>query len=394
MKVLVVTEYFPRRGDPVRGVWAYRQALASREAGAELHVLVLHRPVPPLTAIRNGDLKTAGRELRQPRRAELGGLEVEYLQYLSPPRPWSYDSWGIWAAPWLARRLHKLHRTKRFDLVHAHYALPAGDAVRRAAPDLPLVVSVHGHDVFGAGAGGRRVQTVLEHARLVLANSAGTARRCRTAGASQVRVVHLGTDVPQAPTRPPAEPVLVTVAHLAPRKRHEDVLLAVASLLHRHPRLRYVIVGDGPARESLTRQVAELGLTDHVTFLGQLAPEQARAVAVDATLFVMPSVDEAFGVAYVEAMAAGVPAIGCRGEAGPEEIAASGGGILLVDPRDPGMLAETIDRQLSDPESAAELREAARRTVQDGFTWPACGRATVEAYRQALEPSLPAANLG
>jgi glycosyltransferase involved in cell wall biosynthesis len=58
------------------------------------------------------------------------------------------------------------------------------------------------------------------------------------------------------------------------------------------------------------------------------------------------------------------------------------------------MLAETIDRQLSDPESAAELREAARRNVLDGFTWPACGRATVEAYRQALEPSLPAANLG
>jgi len=103
--------------------------------------------------------------------------------------------------PWLARRLHK-RTNKRFDLVHAHYALPAGDAVRRAAPDLPLVVSVTVTTCFGAGAGGRRVQTVLEHARLVLANSAGTARRCRTAGASQVRVVHLARTSPGAHAPP------------------------------------------------------------------------------------------------------------------------------------------------------------------------------------------------
>lgn len=384
MKVLVVTEYFPRRGDPVRGVWAYRQALATREAGVELQVLVLHRPLPPLSAIRRGDLSAAWRELRQPRHAELDGLQVEYLHYLSPPRPWSYDTWGAWAAPWLARRLKQLHRNQRFDLIHAHYAVPSGDAVRRAAPELPLVVSVHGHDVFGAGAGGRRVRTVLQHARLVLANSAGTAERCRRAGASQVQVVHLGAEVPEQVAPAPADPVLVTVAHLAPRKRHDDVLKAIARLVDRHPRLRYLIVGDGPTRELLTRQVSELGLRDHVQFLGQLAPERARAVAAGATLFVMPSVDEAFGVAYVEAMAAGVPAIGCRGEAGPEEISASGGGMLLVEPGDPAMLAQVIDGQLSHPESAAALRSAARRTVLESYTWPACGRATADAYRSLL----------
>lgn len=392
MKVLVVTEYFPRRGDPVRGVWAHRQALATREAGVEVQVLVLHRPVPPLSAIRRGDVSAARRELRQPRRAELDGLTVEYLRYLSPPRPWSYGTWGAWAAPWLARRLGELRRTQEFDLIHAHYALPAGDAVRRAAPDLPLVISVHGHDVFGANAAGRRVRTALEHSRLVLANSSGTAERCRAAGASEVEVVHLGTDVPETIAPPPADPVLVTVAHLAARKRHADVLFALPTLLRRHPRLRYRIVGDGPERDGLARQVSELGLTEHVEFEGQLAPAEARAAAASATMFVMPSVDEAFGVAYVEAMAAGVPAVGCRGEAGPEEIAASGGGILLVNPRDPAMLAEVIDHQLSDPDSTAELRRAARRTVLDSYTWPACGRATLAAYQRALELDRTPAN--
>lgn len=379
-----MTEYFPRQGDPVRGVWAYRQALATRDAGAEIRVVVLHRPVPPLSALRRRDLDAIGREIRQPAQVRMDGLSVEYLRYLSPPRPWSYGSWGAWAAPRLARRLAELRHSFDFDLVHAHYAVPAGDAVRRAAPDLPLVLSVHGHDVFGAGSGGRAVQSVLGHARLVLANSRGTAERCRAAGAARVEVVHLGTDVPAAPIPPPADPVLVTVAHLAARKRHQDVLQAVARLRERHPHLRYVIVGDGPERGSLEQMARELGLGGRVEFRGALAPERAREVAGQATLFVMPSVDEAFGVAYVEAMAAGVPAIGCRGEAGPEEIAAAGGGILLVAPQEPARLAELIDRQLSEPAVLSELRREARESVLRHFTWPNCGAATFEAYGQAL----------
>ena len=50
------------------------------------------------------------------------------MPFVAPPRPRSYASWGAWAAPTLALAL----RRKRFDLVHAHYAAPAGDAVRRA----------------------------------------------------------------------------------------------------------------------------------------------------------------------------------------------------------------------------------------------------------------------
>jgi glycosyltransferase involved in cell wall biosynthesis len=101
-----------------------------------------------------------------------------------------------------------------------------------------------------------------------------------------------------------------------------------------------------------------------------------------ATLFVLPSVDEAFGVAYVEAMAAGAPAIGCRGEDGPEEIAAAGGGIELVSPRDPRALADTVDALLADGDRLAAMRRAARETVAQAFTWDRCGRETVAVYEE------------
>lgn len=384
MKALVVAEYYPRAGDPVGGVWTHRQTLATLRAGAEVRVLVLHRPLPPLSAVRSADVARATSVIRQPRTTQLDGVRVEYVRYLSPPRPLSYGSWGAWAAPLLGRAMRRLRREFPFDLVHAHYAVPAGDAVRRAAGSAPLVVSVHGHDVQGTRSGGPVVATTLQHARLVLANSAGTARRCAALGAHDSRVVHLGADLPAMRGAPSELPTLVTVGHLAARKRHADVISAVALLRDRQPQLRYVIVGDGPERSRLQALAASLGVGDRVELRGQLPNEPATALARSAALFVMPSVDEAFGVAYIEAMAGGVPAIGCRGEDGPEEIAAAGGGISLVPARDPRALADRIDALLGDRPALAALGEVARQTVQRAFTWERCGEQTLAAYEHVL----------
>jgi glycosyltransferase involved in cell wall biosynthesis len=99
---------------------------------------------------------------------------------------------------------------------------------------------------------------------------------------------------------------------------------------------------------------------------------------------VLPSTEEAFGVAYVEAMAAGIPAIGSRGEPGPEEIAAAGGGMVLVAPRDPRALAATLGELLHDGAKLAELGRLARENVERSFTWERCGAQTLAAYRDAL----------
>ncbi len=142
----------------------------------------------------------------------------------------------------------------------------------------------------GNAPGGRHVRATLTAADLVLANSAGTARRCLALGARSARVVHLGTDVPtQSPPRP-ATPVLVSVAHLATRKRHADVISALALLRGRHPGLRYVIVGDGPEHQALRELAHSMVVDDLVEFRGQLDPQRALTAAWGSTLFVLPSV--------------------------------------------------------------------------------------------------------
>ena len=375
MKALVVAEFYPRAHDPVLGVWAHRQALAAQAAGADVRVAVLYRPIPP-----KADPGALGRYLRQPPRTKLDGITVDYVPFVSPPRAGSYGRWGAWAAPSLAAYLHT--RRGSFDLVHAHNAIPAGDAVRRARPGKPLVVSVHGGDVFFTAPrhGERGVRGVFESARLVLANSAGVARHARDLGAKEARVVHLGADVPEhLPKRDPH--TVVTIGHLVARKRHADVIRALWSLKERLP-LRYVVIGDGPEREPLQRLAKELEV--EVEFTGQLPHEQALERARACAVMALPSTDEAFGVAYIEAMAARVPAIGSMGEPGPEEIARCGEGIRLVPPGDVELLAAQLEAMLSEPAYLADLGERAQRTVAEHFTWEACGRATVAAYEDAL----------
>jgi teichuronic acid biosynthesis glycosyltransferase TuaC len=392
VRVAIVTEYYPRAHDPVLGVWAHRQAVAARDAGADVRVLVLHRPVPPRATARRDLLTEAQLLAAQPRRATLDGIEVEYIRYLAPPRSRHYGTWGAWATPTLAIALWRLRRGFRFDLIHAHNAVPAGDAVRRARLGSPLVVSEHGADVFYTAprhrAGRRATSAAFGAARLVLANSDGVERACRELGARETRVVRLGTDVPERrgfqSARIPGPTTLVTVAHLVARKRHADVLRALWLLRDRAPDLRYLVVGDGPEREPLRRLAGELGLDGRVELAGQLPHAQALERARGCDVFVMPSVDEAFGVAYVEAMAAGLPAIGTRGEPGPEEIGSVGPGLRLVPPGDVEALAAEIEALAADAAWRADLGERARATVQEGFTWARCGEETVRAYADAL----------
>jgi glycosyltransferase involved in cell wall biosynthesis len=392
MRVAVVAEYYPRRRDPVLGVWAHRQALATRDAGAEVTVLALERPVPPASALRSPGrfARAVAGAVAQPRHTELDGLRVQYVRFLSPPRERSYSTWDRWARGPLGGALEHLHEAEPLDLVHAHYALPSGAAALEFTEKhgLPLAISVHGGDVLGplvsTPAARARIADVLRRASLVICNSQGTLERCAalTGDTEHMTVVHLGADPPDAQPAKRDEPTIATLAHVVPRKRHADVIRALAVLAGRLPQLRYVIIGEGPERPVLERLAAQLGVAARLDWAGQLDHDDALTEVSRCHAMVMPSVDEAFGVAYVEAMACGVPAIGCRGESGPEEIAALGDGMLLVPPKDPEALADTIAQVLEDD---GGLGSAARATARENFSWERCGRDTVRAYERAIE---------
>jgi glycosyltransferase involved in cell wall biosynthesis len=395
-----VAEWYPSPVDPVHGVWAHRQAVAARDAGAEVQVIAARRPIAPLSVIRRGPRAVAAwsrgvAALVTP--WELDGIPIMPATFVSPPRPYSYGVWGHWLAPSLARALDRLRARWPFDLVHAHSVTPPGYAAarwlaRRGGPG--LAVSTHGPDVISVHARSRWARqatlAALDTADVVIANSSWAAVRCEAiAGhALPTEVVHLGADLPATVADRHPRPTIVTLGHLVARKRHAVVLHALAAL-PQDTRPDYVVIGDGPGRSALERLARELGVAERLQMLGQLDHARALAELARCQLFVMPSVEEPFGVAYVEAMAAGLPAIAARGEGGPEDIAAAGAGIVLVPADDHRALADAIATELRDPARLVADGAAARETVARNFTWARCGQRTVAAYQRALAGRAP-----
>jgi phosphatidyl-myo-inositol dimannoside synthase len=170
----------------------------------------------------------------------------------------------------------------------------------------------------------------------------------------------------RAPRRPRGGPAVLCVARMYPRKRIGDLLLAADVLRVRVPGLQVRVVGRGPEWPALSRLHDELGLGDSVVLLGDLTRERLAEEYVNATVFCLPSVQEGFGIAFLEAMAAELPVVACRVAAVPEVVQDGVTGLLTA-PRAPGELAAAIERLIVDPALARGMgREGRRRAL--GFT--------------------------
>ncbi|MBI4246479.1 MAG: glycosyltransferase family 4 protein [Candidatus Rokubacteria bacterium] len=162
-----------------------------------------------------------------------------------------------------------------------------------------------------------------------------------------------------------ARPIVLAVARMYPRKRLQDLLAAAARLRERIPSVQVRIVGDGPEAVRLRRLHVEMGLGDTVVFLGEVPRWTLAVEYVQAHCFCLPSVQEGFGLVFLEAMAAGLPVVACRAGAVPEVVADRRTG-LLVNPRSPDELAAALETLLTNEGLGKELGEEGRRRVE-GF---------------------------
>jgi len=220
----------------------------------------------------------------------------------------------------------------------------------------------------------------------VLVSSDFTARVLELYGvaASRIRAVLPGTEpAPPAEGPGPGEsPVLLCVASVTPRKGH-DVLVAA---LERVGDLAWSCVcaggldRDPEHAESVLRSVAEAGLADRIAFIGERNAEGLAELYHSASVFVLASHYEGYGMALAEALAHGLPVLSTTGGAIPFTVPADAG--ILVSPGDATALAEAL-RTLLSPHttSRARLASAARRHAEELPTW----QEAAEAFAAAIE---------
>jgi glycosyltransferase involved in cell wall biosynthesis len=174
-------------------------------------------------------------------------------------------------------------------------------------------------------------------------------------------------------------PIIAAVGNLRSVKGHDVLIRAISRLQDRYPELKLYIAGEGPERQALEQLANRLGLQDRVAFLGWCEQKEVQEMLQKASVFAMPSRNEGFGLALVEAMAAGLPVVASRVGGIPNLVDHERSG-LLVPPEDPDALSESIDRVLSDDAFTAQLRAQARTRAQD-FSW----NQAVEKYEEVFE---------
>jgi phosphatidylinositol alpha-1,6-mannosyltransferase len=170
-----------------------------------------------------------------------------------------------------------------------------------------------------------------------------------------------------------ADPLLLSLARLEPRKGFDQVIRALPALATEFPSIRHVIAGGGPDRDRLAALAAECGVADRVVFAGRVEEGLKAALYRRATLFAMPvrregASVEGFGLTYLEAAWHGVPALAGR-DGGAVDAVAEGETGLVCDGADPETVRDALAAMLRDRPRLLALGEAAAARVRRDFTW-------------------------
>lgn len=275
-------------------------------------------------------------------------------------------------------RIVALLRRLRPAVVHAHFG---GDGwlISASAQRLgvPLVVTVHGHDVTrqpaSTGPHGvryrRNLRQAFERATVVIAVSEFIRGRAIALGAdpAKVRVHYTGVPVPPAPPEQPKLWDLMFVGRFVEKKGVDDLLEAVA-LLDSRPRA--LLIGSGPLEAGLRERAAALGV--NATFLGAQDPAAVSAYMAQSKIFVSPSRTAADGdteglpTTILEAATMRLPTVSTYHSGIPEAVVHGETGLLCAE-GDRAALAANIGTLLADEELRTRLGEAARRHVEQHF---------------------------
>ena len=285
----------------------------------------------------------------------------------------------------LAVTIYDVVRTHDLDLVHVHYAIPHATSAWIAQEMLgeegpPVVTTLHGTDITLVGVhpsfqpitqfsihksdGITAVSDFLRNETIrdfdvppervkVIPNFVGSA-----AGRSSERGRYRYTLAEKG------EKIVMHVSNFRPVKRVSDVIDTFAGIVEKMPS-RLVMVGDGPERSAAVDQVNALGLSDKVSFLGKHSYVDELLSSAD--LFLLPSSSESFGLAALEAMAAGSPVVAAN-VGGLREVVADGKTGFLCKTGDIKAMTDHSLHLLSDPVLWKSFSKMGLSVVEDQFS--------------------------
>ena len=399
--VVMVTTSYPRF--PGDGVGSFIEPIAKGVAarGHEVHLVAPWHPSITRQPVEDGV------HFHFFRYAPTAGLNVfGYATGLHADTALRPAAWAIAPVATIAgcAAARRVAAARRATVMHGHWVIPGGAIAALAARGLPLVVSLHGSDVFVAERHpliGRVARAVFARAGWVTACSDDLRTRALALGADPARTETLPYGVDTARFAPDADarsavrralgigeaPLIVTAGRLVSKKGFEYLIDAMARLLTARPSIELVIAGGGDLGTALAARARQLGLPQCRLIGDRPQHEIARLVAA-ADVVAVPSIrDDAGNVDglpnfALEALASGTPVVATTAGGLPQVIADGRTG-RLVPERDAAALAVAIEEVLASPDRGRAMGAAARARVAAAFGWTRVAERFEAAYDRA-----------
>lgn len=321
----------------------------------------------------------------------LDGVCVRRFRFALPEHSLRGAARFFWTAPRSAFEFVRLVR--RFDILHVVGAGPNAVYAAALQPLLGarIVVTLHGefradpHRSFERSSSLRyglrrllaRADAVTACSRFVL----DELQRGGLAARADAEVIPNGVNLDEF-DQGTDEGYVLTAGRLVEQKGLDTLVRAYAAAAPSLGGRKLVLAGDGPERGRLESLAGSLGLNGNVVFLGSVGRDRVAELLRGADVFAFPSRYEAFGVALLEAMAAGVPVVAARA-GGIPEFAVDGENALLVPPDDEHALAAALTRLAGDKELAGRLAVGARAQAER-HAWETVAARYESVYRRVL----------
>ncbi|MFV8818971.1 glycosyltransferase family 4 protein [Haliea sp. E17] len=387
-----------------QGIYLYYLSKALVDAGHRVDVI--SGPPYPRLDPRVGFIPLQSLDLY---RNGLRSLRPRHLSSMSNVIEWSSKLTGGFAEPYtFSRRAVKFLRRHghRYDIIHDNQCLGYG-MLELQRMGLPLVTTVHHpitsdlrialaasnsfrerllirrwHSFLGMQA---RVIRQLHHVVTVSETSRQDIARDFGLQPAGIDLVPIGIDteqfrpLPEIPRRP--QRLMATCSADAPLKGLRYLIRAYAQLLSQWPELELLVVSKLRPGGETEQLIQQLGLAGRIRFVSGISTEQMVKYYAEATIAVVPSVYEGFGLPAGEAMACAVPVVSTDGGALPEVV---GDAALQVPAKSADALAAAIDSLLRDPQRREQLARAGRERILEKFSWARCAERMAGYYREVL----------
>jgi glycosyltransferase involved in cell wall biosynthesis len=394
--VMVATSYPRFPGD---GIGSFMEPIAKGVAarGHEVHVVAPWHPAVMRGRVEDGVFFHFYRYAPVPALNVFGyaaGLRADTALKLSA---WAVAPLAL-TAGWV--KALRVAAKRRATVMHGHWVVPGGLTAALAAPRLPLVVSLHGSDVYVAeryAAAALAARATFRRAGWVTACSDDLRARAIALGAAADRIETVPYGVDTARFAPDAEvrdgvrralglgagPVLFSAGRLVRKKGFEFLIDAAARLTAAYPSLTLVLAGDGDLRSDLADRAGSSGA--RVLLCGAQPQDEVARLAAAADVVAIPSVHDEHGNVdglpnfALEALASATPVVATRAGGLPQVIQDGVTGRLVAE-RDAAGLADAISGLLAQPAAAQAMGRAARAHVGRAFSWPAVAERLEAAY--------------